>query len=220
MEAEKLLLVLELRYHVYHFIGLINRPEKHLINLVPESVQEFSRLEVLTQGSLRDFQAFQRNLKVEPFACNPLNFLHPLLLNQVLLQAGLSGCPAVLEAVAISGKLYDFRPIRGSSRGYLATGSTHRIISGVDLALEYETDHVVYLLNGFVDRMLLYVFQGSIFLVINLDSLLCWKGTLWFGQFLVLLLWHLLLLFLELLIWRAISVRAGWLNLRAIRFLS
>jgi hypothetical protein len=183
-------------------------------------VQEFSRLEVLTQGSLRDFQAFQRNLKVEPFACNPLNFLHPLLLNQVLLQASLSGVPAVLEAVAIPGQLYDFRPIRGSSWWYLATRCTHCIISGVDLALEYEADHVVNLLNGFIDRMLLNVFQGSIFLVINLDPLLGWQDTLRFGQVLVLLLWHLLLLFLELLIGRALSVGAGWLNLRAIRFLS
>ena len=179
-------------------------------------MQEFSRLEVLTQGSLRDFQAFQRNLKVEPLTCNPLNFLHPLLLNQVLLQASLSRGPAVLETVAIPGQLYDFRPIRGSSRGYLATGSTHRIISGVDLTLENEADHVVDLLNGFVNRMLLNVFQGSIFLVINLDPLLGWQGTLWFGQVLVLLLGHLLLLFLELLIWWALSVRAGWLNLRAI----
>jgi hypothetical protein len=183
-------------------------------------VQEFSRLEVLTQGSLRDFQAFQRNLKVEPFACNPLNFLHPLLLNQVLLQASLSGVPTVLEAVAIPGQFYDFSPIRGSSRGYLATGSAHCIISGIDLALEYEADHVVDLLNGFVNRMLLYVLQGSIFLVINLDPLLGWQGTLRFWQVLVLLLWDLLLLFLELLIGWTFSIRAGWLNLRAIRFLS
>jgi hypothetical protein len=183
-------------------------------------VQEFSRLKVLTQGSLRDFQAFQRNLKVEPFTCNPLNFLHPLLLNQMLLQTSLSSGPTILEAVAIPSQFYDFRPIRGSSRGYLTTGCTHRIISGVDLTLEYETDHVVNLLNGFVNRMLLYVLKGSIFLVINLDPLLGWKGTLWFGQVLILLLWHLLLLFLELLIGRALSVRAGWQNLRAIRFLS
>lgn len=183
-------------------------------------MQEFSRLEVLTQGSLGDFQAFQRNLKVEPFTCNPLYFLHPLLLNQVLLQASLSGGPAVLEAVAIPGELYYFRPIRGCSWGYLATGSTYRIISGVYLTLEYETDHVVDLLNGFVNRMLLYVFQGSIFLVINLDPLFGWQGTLRFGQVLILLLGHLLLLFLELLIGRALSVGAGWLNLRAIRFLS
>jgi hypothetical protein len=146
--------------------------------------------------------------------------LHPLLLNQVLLQASLSGVPAVLEAVAIPGQLYDFRPIRGSSRWYLATRCTHCIISGVDLALEYEADHVVNLLNGFIDRMLLNVFQGSIFLVINLDPLLGWQDTLRFGQVLVLLLWHLLLLFLELLIGRALSVGAGWLNLRAIRFLT
>ena len=68
--------------------------------------------------------------------------------------------------------------------------------------------------------MLLYVFQGSVFLVINLDPLLGWQGTLRFGQVLILLLRHLVLLFLELLIGWALSVRAGWLNLRAIRFLS
>ena len=138
----------------------------------------------------------------------------------MLLQARLSGGPAVLEAVAIPGQLNDFRPIRASPRGYLATGSTHRIIPRVDLTLEYEADHVVDFLNGFVDRVLLYVFQRSIFLVVNLDLLLCWKATLRFEQVLILLLWHLLLLLLELFIGRAVSVGPGGLDLGAIRFLS
>lgn len=134
----------------------------------------------------------------------------------MLLQARLSGSPAVLEAVAIPGQLYDFRAIRASPRGYLATGSTHRIIPRVYLTLEYEADHVVNLLNGFVNRVLLYVFQGSIFLVVNLDLLLCWKATLRFWLVLILLLWNLLLLFLELLVGRAVSVRPGGLDLGAI----
>ena len=58
LKAEKLLLVLELSYYVYHFIRLIYGSEKHLVNFVPKCVQEFSGLEVLTQGSLRDFQTF------------------------------------------------------------------------------------------------------------------------------------------------------------------
>ncbi len=207
MKAEKLLLVLELSYYVYHFVGLIYGAEKHLINLVSESVQEFSGLEILTQGSLRDFQTFQRNLEVKPFPCNPLNLLHSLLLNLVLLQARLCGVPG-LETVAIACQLYDFRPIRASSWWYLATRSRHRIIPWVNLTLEYETDHVVDFLYCFVDRMVLNMFQRGIFLVIYLDPRLrWWLIDLRLGQILILLLLrHLLLLFLELLIRWAISV--------------
>jgi hypothetical protein len=61
--------------------------------------------------------------------------------------------------------------------------------------------------------MLLYVFQGSIFLMVNLDLLLGWKATLRFWLVLILLLWNLLLLFLDLLIRRAVSVGPGGLDL-------
>ena len=137
-----------------------------------------------------------------------------MLFNQVLLQARLSGSSGVLETVAIPGQLYDFRAIRAGSRGYLATGSTHRIIPRIDLTLENEADHIVDLLNGFVNWMLLYVFQGSIFLMVNLDLLLGRKATLRFVRLvLILLLWKLLLLFLELLVGWAVSVGPGGLDL-------
>lgn len=138
----------------------------------------------------------------------------------MLLQARLSCGPVVLEAIAISCELIDFGAICASSRGYLAARNKNRIISRIYLALEYEADHVIDLLNGFVNRMLLYMFQRSILMVIYLDLLLRWKVTFRFGQVLILLLWHLVLLLLLFLIRRAFSVRAGRLNLRTIRFLS
>ena len=114
----------------------------------------------------------------------------------MLLQARLSCGPVVLEAIAISGELVDFGAICASSRGYLAARNKNRIISRIYLALEYEADHVIDLLNGFVNRMLLYMFQRSILMVIYLDLLLRWKVTFRFGQVLILLLWHLVLLLL------------------------
>ena len=161
-----------------HFIGFVECPEKHLVDFISQGMQEVTGLEVLSQGGFRDFKTFQGDLHVKPLGSDPLNLLHTLLFDLMLLKASLRSGQSLKPVTVTRHAFHNFDGLGADARRDLPTGDIC-VIALVPLAFENKSDYIVDFLYCLVDRMILHVFLGCSLNVINLYLTFIRVG--WFG---------------------------------------